>query len=379
MKKNTNRGIWVIALLVAVIYPVLFPGPLGRGLFLKPVWNLDLARRSAVQGRPVSPETWFQAGDRFGYVSLDGRPGYLGRALWRVCLSDTGFINFGRISESVVFSDPAGQFVYGFQTAGYPLLDRTGKSLYVVSSDLSGIRRMDPGGETLWSRELAAPITTAAVGAEGVLLGLLDGRLLLADGQGRTDLELAPGVSRVSIVVGAALAPAGDRLAAISGLDPQRLSVLEKREGRWTPLWTRDIGTDLRREALLRFTEDGRFLLFEGEGSVGVLDLLQKRETRVPHAGRLVELTAGALPAAGGSAEASAEAGAEAHGTAALLARTPAAGGSGSGAELALVELPGRVLATERIGVPARSLRQIGGRLLLGLEGHLLRLDVQEE
>ena len=36
-------------------------------------------------------------------------------------------------------------------------------------------------------------------------------------------------------------------------------------------------------------------------------------------------------------------------------------------------------MATERIGLPARSLRQLDDRLLLGLEGHLLRLDIQEE
>ena len=145
------------------------------------------------------------------------------------------------------------------------------------------------------------PITTASVGADLLLLGLLDGRLLLLDAQGRIDLELTPGESRVPIVVAAALAPAGDRLAAVSGLDPQRLSVLEKREGRWMPLWSHSLDTDLRREALLRFTADGRFLLFEGRESVGVLDLLQRREARLAHSGRLAGLTVGGSAPAGGT------------------------------------------------------------------------------
>ncbi len=376
MKRETNRGVWVIALLVALAYPFLFPHPLGRGLYLKPVWNLDLAEKGEAAGPSADGQVWFRAGNRFGYVRLDGRPGYLGRVLWGVCLSDAGFINYGRISESIVFADPAGQFVYGLQIAGYPLLDRSGKNLFVVNTDLSGIRRVEPGGESLWSLEFASPITTAALAADGVLLGLMNGRLLLVNGQGRLDLELAPAGSRIPIALGSAVSPGGDRVAAIVGIGPQRLNVLERREGRWAPVWTRSLDGDQRREMMLRFTEDGRFLLYERQGGVGVLDLAQKREVFLPHAGRLTGLTGGGQPpdAPGEPGE---DAGvADARGTAAFLTRLPDAS-SASG--LTLVGLPGSVLVSERIAAPAGSLRQVGGRLLLGMEGHLLRLDIQEE
>ncbi len=381
MKQGKSRGIWIIALLLAVVYPFLFPRPLGRALYLKPAWSLDLGRPPAAQAGspqaagergaqpPPQPQTasWFRVGDRFGYVDLDGGLRYLDRVLWGVCLSDAGFINFGRMSEGVVFSDPQGRFLYGFQGPGYPLLDRSGQNLFLVNTDLSGIRRVSPEGDGLWSLEFSSPITTAALSAEGALIGLQDGRLLLVNPQGKTDLELAAAGSRIPILLGSAASPAGGRMAAVSGIDPQRLTVLEKKEGRYTPVLTRRLDSDLRREVMLQFTENGRFLLCEGQEALEVLDLAQKRQTRIPLPGRLVAMTGGSPEAPAWTQE-----------TVAVLTRLPGSGGRRDSL-LTVIGLPGRVLAAERIAAPADFLRQLGTRCLLGLEGRLLRLDIREE
>ncbi|GAH58254.1 unnamed protein product [marine sediment metagenome] len=86
------------------------------------------------------PFSWFRAGRQFGYFSLAGELHYIDRILYDVALSDSGFINFARISENIVFRDPNGDFQYGFKNYGYPVLDREGKRLFSVSTDLGGLK-----------------------------------------------------------------------------------------------------------------------------------------------------------------------------------------------------------------------------------------------
>jgi hypothetical protein len=369
---------------LAAAYPVLFPHPLARELYLRPVWSLDLdaalaASSAGAAGTETAGISWFRVGDRFGYIDLDGGIRYQGKVLAGVCLSESGFINYSKISDNIVFSDPQGRFRYGFASCGYPILDREGGRLFTVSTDSSGIRQVSPEGETIWRMEFSSPMTTVALSTERLLIGLLEGRFKLIDSRGGVEYEAATEGSRIPVVLGSALSPRRERAAVLSGIDPQHLLVLEKRESGFGSVYSRDLPSDLRREAMLQFSPDGRFLLFEQPDAVGVLDVDQKREYRVLQPGRLgaiaLDSPAGQPSAAGTAAPADAIA---PTGTVAILSRLPDVAGREQRL-LQIVRLPHHLLASERIAARADFVRQVDGRLLVGLDGYLLRVDIRED
>jgi len=354
LRRRRSRRYLIPAFALGLLYLFFFPRPSGREGYFKPVWS------QAVPAQPGSPapaaqpgdgrQSWFRAGRYFGFVRLDGQLLYAAEVLHGVALSEAGFINYPRVADNFVFQDTAGRFQYGVRGYGYPILDPSGELLYTVSTDLTGLKRLDRDGEVLWSAGFFSPITTLALGGGECAVGLLDGTLKLLGTGGRIAQDFQPEASRIPVILGVALSPG--RLAVLSGIDPQRLTILERRGGQYAALESLTTGSDLRREAILRFTADGRFLAYETETGLALRDLRRGASSAVP--GRLLAISSsGEGLLAVGSREA-------------------------TGSRLRLLRPLDSPLYEQSLAAGDLFLRFLDGVLLLGLPGRLLRVDYLE-
>lgn len=361
MKRRRSRKYLILALALGQAYLLLFPHPLGKESYFRPIWLRRIPPAAPAPAGPGAGETkdnavsWFRAGREFGYFRLDGGLAHVGQVLHGVALSDSGFINFPKVAENFVFLDPWGRFQYSVRGYGYPVLDRTGQNLYSISTDLTGLKRLDRDGEVLWSAGFYSPITTLSVAKDECAVGLLDGTLKLIDAQGSIAKEFAPQASRISVILGAALSGDGGQLAVLSGIDPQRLSLLRTKGAELVLRQAMNLPSDFRRAVQLAFTEDGRFLAFEDEQGLSVLDLKRWGRSRLPLEGRVLGLASSA-------ADGLLAVGLRADGGSALKVLRPLSSLLYSG------------------GLPAQDLflRFTGSSLILGFSGHLLRIDFQE-
>jgi hypothetical protein len=340
----------VLALALGCLYPFLFPHPSGKEGFFRPVWSRPIPGPQAPgEGLAAS----FRAGRHFGFVRLDGSLQYLGEQLFGVALSDAGFINYPRVSDNFVFQDPEGRFLYGVRGFGYPVLAPDGGELYSVSTDLNTLKRLERDGEVLWTASFFSPVTSLALGGQECAAGLLDGTVKIIDAKGRIAQDITPAASRIPVVLGLALRQG--RLAVLSGIDPQRLSLLSRKNGSFETGEVLVTGSDLRREALVRFTADGGFLAYETEGGLVVRQLggkAGKAAAELP--GRLLALDSspGGLLAVGQR--------------------------DGTGSLLRLVRPLCSPLYTRHLSAGELFLRFLDGSLLVGFPGRLLRADYQE-
>jgi hypothetical protein len=181
-------------------------------------------------------------------------------------------------------------------------------------------------------------------------VGLLDGTLKLLDDAGRIAQDFQPESSRIPVILGAALSPG--RLAVLSGIDPQRLTILERRGGQLAPQESLVTGSDLRREAVLRFSADGRFLAYETDAGLALRDLRHGASSELP--GRLLALssTGAGILAVGSRA--------------------------GPGVRLRLLRPLASTLYEQPLAAGDLFLRFLDGSLLLGMPGRLLRADYLE-
>ena len=276
-RKNPFRLI-LAALFVIVAYFILFPYPLGKELVPKPDWALSIGA-DAVPAAARNAESFapFQLAGTFGYVDGDGGLVFKGNPLFRVALTDAGFINFTRIGSTWIFQDIRGNRVFSFSGNGYPVLSRGAERLFTISTDLTGIREYDTDGEPLWSRDFPSLITCLSMQSDYVLAGLLNGSLQLVGRAGEELVDYAPSGSRIPVIFGCAVSMDGRRIAAVSGVDGQFLSVLERQGSDFRPVSLIPLDSDFRSEIRMEFSPDGRYLVLEGSGSAVVYDCASRR------------------------------------------------------------------------------------------------------
>jgi len=353
LKKRKGRALWLLLPIILFLYLVLFPRPLGREMYLRAIWVKSVSPASTVLLDSNSPRWSFRASDTFGYADLDGNLYYVGRRLHNLSLSDSGFINYGSVPDHIVFMNTRGEFQFSIKSYGYPLLDSSGEFLYSINTDLGGLKRIDREGKILWSLSFPVPLTTVALAGEQCVIGLMDGRLLLIGSGGEVIYEQETGGCRIPVILGTSITENRRQIALFSGIDPQSLSILRRLDNEFVTEVVLDLDSDFRREVDLSFSPDARFLYFEGEEGLGVLDIRRKNTTEIINPGVLRSMDAAS-------------------------AFSAAAFRTQRGSNLLIFRPPGSVLLSRQLAFPDVFLRIIDNSLILGIEGFVLRADLTE-
>ncbi len=352
-KKRPAR-VFLVALLVIVLYFIFFPYPLGREIVAVPVWAVTVPPAgtvSPVEGPSSAP---FRLGDLFGFAGGNGGFLHVEKALYQVALSRRSYINYSRLGTDWILQDDQGGRVLSFSGYGYPILSDDGARIFIVKADLSGLIEIDRNGDPLWSRDFPAMITSLSLQRDRVLVGLLNGSLLVLDGKGGPVFESAPGGSRIPAIFGAALSPDGANLAAISGIDPQYLTVLHRGGASYSELARASLGTDFRREARMRFSVDSRYLFLEGRNAAGLFDPETRQLAWVGLQGTIIGVS---FPGRGKYA--------------AFASR------DGALVRLQVLSPFSFPIFAETFFAEQLFLGEIDGGILLGLDGRLLRIDLE--
>jgi hypothetical protein len=360
VKDRKPIRVLAVSILVIVLYFALFPYPLGKELVAKPAWALDIASAAAgglpVRGTSAGSDAAapFRLGEFFGYVSGDGRLLYMDRLLFQVALTDKGFINFPRIGSTWIFQDIAGNREFAFSGTGYPLLSQDAGRLFTVKTDITGINALDNSGDVLWTRDFPCLMTSVSISADVILVGLLNGDLQIVDARGVMTAQGAPGGSRIAIILGCAASRDGRRIAAVSGIDPQFLTVFGLEGASLRQLSQVRLSSDFRREVPISFSPEAKYIVFQGVDGAELYEPESRARAGYHFSGGL------SCYAFLGQ------------GTLAIL------GGGESNRELLVVKPFASPLSKERFRASGVSLAAIGNGFLLGIEGSLLRIDLRE-
>ncbi len=343
---------------LAAAYLLLFPLPMEKELVAEPAWVIDT---KAATGRGGGTPRPFVSGGRVGYYDPDGELLFCEALVYGAAIGAQSFVNYSRLPASLVVKDPRGGLVAAIPAGGYPLLDAAGQRILLVSRDAKGLVGVDCSGDVLWRREFASIITCIDFSEAGLLVGLLDGTLSLYDHAGRAVYSLKPDGSRVGVILGCAAS--ADALACVAGLDPQRLIVVGRSEGRFQPVVNLALASDFRREVLVRFSASSRpgaVLYFERPDGLGLLDLRSRIAAAVPLPGTVRAL-----------AEASQQR---------LWAVLHEAGeGGGGGTGLRIYHTPDRLLLREPLAGDADFLAGSDSGFVVGFGSRLVAVEVRRE
>lgn len=284
MEEHARRQIGILmTVLFGILYFFLFAHPLPKVLDLNPVWT------SALDGMP-SPSTQkkgehdamlsFALGDSYGYFDSGRGLSYIAKRGYGVSLSDQGFVSYDRVPESIAWKDTTGSILATTKEAGYPFM--AGGRRFMLAMNQATVAEIGKSGEELWRRDFPSILTAFDASPHLALFGTLDGRLVGLDEKGAELLAFSPGGSRIDSIFGCAVSPDGRNVAAISGLDRQRLVVLEQRKEAYRVTYHRWLDSDFRRPVAMAFTARGDTMTFESPHGLGMYDVIKRAEHLVP-------------------------------------------------------------------------------------------------
>ncbi|HYW83562.1 MAG TPA: hypothetical protein VFB30_09920, partial [Spirochaetia bacterium] len=173
--------VFFAALIVIILYFALFPYPVGREIVALPVWSVTLPDPGSLQpstsvrasDNAKAIAAPFQLGGLFGYAAANGDILHAEKTLFRVTVSQAGFVNYTRLGTNWILQNARGARVFSFSGYGYPLLSDDGGRTFIVKADLSGLIEIDRAGDVVWSRDFPSVLTTVSVPGDNLLVGLL--------------------------------------------------------------------------------------------------------------------------------------------------------------------------------------------------------------
>ena len=279
MEEKTRVRITVAGTsIIGIVYFLLFALPLPKQLSLKPMWVSAIPQAMELGGGAAAvkgPMLSFRIGERYGYFDRNAGIAFAATRGYGISISDAGYVSWNMRPDTLQFKDPRGNLLFASSEQGYPFMDEERR--FVVSSNQEGISELDNKGSILWKRDFPSLITAFASNKDLTVIGTMDGQLFAIDHHGQVSLSFAPGGSRIPCIYGCAISPDGKNIAATSGLDKQRVLVLEKRDEAYRVTWHRWTDSDFRRPVAMSFTPDGRELVFETSGGLGVYDVASRK------------------------------------------------------------------------------------------------------
>ena len=265
-------------LILLILYIVFFGFIIDREAVYVPVWAVDRTNSPPAGGgaRELVP---FETDGFFGYLDMSGSVHFQEHTLYDVALSETGYINYSRLSDSLVLKNTEGDIRDSLDIIGYPMYAEN--RLLVFSPDRLRLSEYDTAGECVWTYSFNALITAIDVSREFILAGLVNGTLVLLSNQGEELYSVKPGGSRVEIIYGCAFTRDAGRLAVISGLDPQKLLFIEMKNDVYRIEEMHTFEEPSRSSVYMEFSPDGTrllislasgtFLYYPEEGSLKTL------------------------------------------------------------------------------------------------------------
>lgn len=281
-----KKGIFATLFVILVLVFLLFPRSTGTEHFLLPerVVNLGELGKSASSGSRGTVS--FSLGDHFGYFTDEMALTYWAERDYRVAISDSSFINYPKIPSVLDIQQSNGEGRAIIETTGYPLL---AEDKIVVLSD-SFISLYDLDGNLFWKKEILSFVTTISVNSDHVLIGYLDGLCELISMSGQVILSYRPGGSRIESIYSSALSEDGQHIALISGLDPQRFILLQKRKEEFKPVHHFELDHQYRRTIDMYFSDDDSRVFFESPQGIKVFTVLTRDMNSLGGGGRLEKI-----------------------------------------------------------------------------------------
>lgn len=154
-----------------------------------------------------------------------------------------------------------------------------GERIFAVSSDTLTITEYDSEGKLLWKYMLPCHVSAFAANKTITVLGFVNGDIIVLDNEGNEISTTRVGGSRIEVILGLAISDSGKYVAAIAGIDDQRLVVFERGQKNYRVIKHKYLKSNFRNQVNIYITSDESYILYKDMSGIGVFGITKNKDT----------------------------------------------------------------------------------------------------
>jgi len=245
-------------------------------LKIVPAWSSDLKIENNIDKNTLIP---FRLKKEFGYISSSGNISYINEIFYNVTQNNNHFINYSAITDNLIINNNDGSFVTNLKTDGFPFF--IDERLFIISANSKRISEWNIDGRNLFIFENEAEIISCDANKDTLIIGTIDGSVTIADKEKKAEKLLKPELSRINAIYGIAVSDDSDYIAMITGIDPQYMIIMKKKNNQYNRFYTYQFADNLRHSRFISFFNNDRYLCFESSKTFYCLDFLSKKLNKI--------------------------------------------------------------------------------------------------
>lgn len=261
-KQKKNLYI-IICILFCIIYFFTAATPIKEHLHLQPVWTIDITE-NIPDSNGTQPNVGFthhfKLGQNIGYYNKDGTIGLFKTYPFKASISDNYWTIYTSNVNSIHCNTPQDNASITINTTGFPFFDDD--RIYVFHPSGNSFSAYNTEGICVWSHDEPAIITAFNSSQNGTVAGYSNGKIFYTDSSNSHSATFAPGGSNYNVILGIAISPNGEYVAALSGIDKQRI-LIAKIENRQTKIiFHTFLSTETKNQSFVYFSNDNNTVFF---------------------------------------------------------------------------------------------------------------------
>lgn len=268
-----NKKNIILITLTFILFFLVFPLSLRSNFNYSSTDVLKLeGNRTIPSGRKIP----FVHNSIAGYFSEDLKSSWVIDVEDSITLLDDVYINNSRGDGSINLIGIDGEVQLSIKSDGYPF--NIGNRLFIVDRDRKQLQEIEDG-RVRWIKKFNYIITSIDSSLETVVIGFENGAFSLLNRDGEQFFEYEPGGSRISLVYSCELSYDGEYLSVVSGLDPQRFILFERKDMEYKPVFTLNLKDASKGRTNIFMTEDNRTIFLDSKYGYYMIDILNKTST----------------------------------------------------------------------------------------------------
>ncbi|MCR4733464.1 MAG: hypothetical protein K5829_00450 [Treponema sp.] len=268
--KKTKSFPLVISIIIIILYIILAARPLAKEYSFSPVWKIDTtAKMESIDSFTQIP---FKLNQTLGYFSEDGKLLFVKPFPSKATISDFYYSIYNTSGDDISIYDRKGDLYSTIKASGFPYFEND--NLFVFLSGGSSFAKYSTNGNLLWLYEGVFPITAFSSNQKYTAVGFVDGIIKLFDNSnGSSIMTYEPAGSNYPIILGLSVSKDGQYIASVSGQEEQRFVIAKNENNKSKIIYHEFLNSEITRRTQVYFSEDGKRVLFDCGGRLGIYDI----------------------------------------------------------------------------------------------------------
>jgi len=275
-----------------LLYFFIATKPLEKHLHLQPVWTTDITKNIPNTNTVFdNNETiqHFKLGQNLGYFDTNGKILLFKTFPFKATISNSYWTLYAPDNASVNCYNPEQKLITTINATGFPYFKE--KRLYVFHPSGNSFSSYNEDGTLAWSHDEPAIITAFDSSVNGTVAGYSNGKIFYTDASNENSTIFSPGGSNYEIIYGLSISPDGNYVAALCGLDKQRIIVAQISTSQTKIIFNEFLNTETRTQSLVYFSKNNKKVFINTKNDLVIVTLDTLSSSHLNIQGKIVNIT----------------------------------------------------------------------------------------